>query len=75
MKKNSDLTNSFVETVLKLPGWVPHAVAKRVSLCRVAADWPEEGRPQLDDESFFHHDLLFLAFKGRGIQESEAIIN
>jgi len=24
-------------------GWVPHAVAKRVSLCRVAADWPEEG--------------------------------
>ena len=24
-------------------GWVPQAVAKRVSLCRVAADWPEEG--------------------------------
>lgn len=24
-------------------GWVPHAVAKRVSLCRVAAEWPEEG--------------------------------
>eukprot|EP00438_Fugacium_kawagutii_P014847 Skav234821 [mRNA] locus=scaffold69:861037:866226:- [translate_table: standard] len=27
----------------QLAGWVPHAVAKRVSLCRVAADWPEEG--------------------------------
>ena len=26
-----------------LTGWVPHAVAKRVSLCRVAAEWPEEG--------------------------------
>lgn len=24
-------------------GWVPQAVAKRVSLCRAAADWPEEG--------------------------------
>lgn len=24
-------------------GWVPQAVAKRVSLCRVAADWPAEG--------------------------------
>jgi len=24
-------------------GWVPQAVAKRVSLCRVGADWPEEG--------------------------------
>ena len=24
-------------------GWVPQAVAKRVSLCRVAHDWPEEG--------------------------------
>mmetsp|Transcript_94868 Transcript_94868/g.306258 ORF Transcript_94868/g.306258 Transcript_94868/m.306258 type:complete len:751 (-) Transcript_94868:196-2448(-) len=24
-------------------GWVPQAVAKRVSLCRVAIDWPAEG--------------------------------
>jgi len=24
-------------------GWVPQAVAKRVSLCRASADWPEEG--------------------------------
>mmetsp|Transcript_12272 Transcript_12272/g.25924 ORF Transcript_12272/g.25924 Transcript_12272/m.25924 type:complete len:726 (-) Transcript_12272:66-2243(-) len=24
-------------------GWVPQAVAKRVSLCRVAVDWPAEG--------------------------------
>ena len=29
-------------------GWVPHAVAKRVSLCRAAADWPEEGRTSCD---------------------------
>merc|ERR1712039_915144 len=24
-------------------GWVPQAVAKRVSLCRVTIDWPTEG--------------------------------
>mmetsp|Transcript_49632 Transcript_49632/g.105648 ORF Transcript_49632/g.105648 Transcript_49632/m.105648 type:complete len:575 (+) Transcript_49632:178-1902(+) len=29
-------------------GWVPQAVAKRVSLCRVAVDWPAEGTGTLD---------------------------
>jgi len=28
-------------------GWIPQAVVKRVSLCRVAVDWPAEGQATL----------------------------
>lgn len=29
-------------------GWIPQAIVKRVSLCRVAIDWPAEGSGTLD---------------------------